>query len=56
MNKYNNGKIYKIIDNTNGNVYYGSTVQTLGERLSRHISSLNCSSKINIEIIIIILF
>jgi hypothetical protein len=45
MNKYNNGKIYKIVDNTNGDVYYGSTVKTLQERLSRHISSLNCSSR-----------
>jgi hypothetical protein len=45
MNKYNKGKIYKIVDNTNGNVYYGSTIQTLKERLRIHKSRLNCSSR-----------
>jgi len=45
MNKYNNGKIYKIVDNTNGDVYYGSTVKTLGERLSVHKYNKNCSSR-----------
>ena len=29
MNRYSEGKIYKIVDNTNGNVYYGSTARTL---------------------------
>lgn len=36
LNKYMNGKIYKIIDNTNGNIYYGSTQKTLNRRLSDH--------------------
>ena len=44
MNKYNNGKIYKIIDNTNGNIYIGSTTKTLKYRLERHLDS-NCISK-----------
>jgi len=35
-NKYENGKIYKITDNTNGNVYYGSTQKTINARLSDH--------------------
>ena len=35
-NKYQNGKIYKIVDNTNGNVYYGSTQKKLNCRLSDH--------------------
>ena len=35
-NKYENGKIYKITDNTNGNVYYGSTQKSLNRRLSDH--------------------
>jgi len=35
-NKYENGKIYKITDNTNGNVYYGSTQKPLNRRLSDH--------------------
>ena len=41
---YNNGKIYKIVDNTNGNIYIGSTIQTLKERLRKH-HRLNCSSR-----------
>ena len=34
-------KIYKIIDNTNGNIYIGSTVQPLSKRLVGHRSSYN---------------
>jgi len=34
--RYKNGKIYKLVDNTNGNIYYGSTIQTLDERLRGH--------------------
>ena len=33
---YNNSKIYKIIDNTNGNIYIGSTTQKLSQRLGEH--------------------
>tara|TARA_R110000796_G_scaffold114724_1_gene226434 strand:- start:670 stop:1065 length:396 start_codon:yes stop_codon:yes gene_type:complete len=29
-------KIYRIVDNTNGNVYIGQTIQTLKVRLLRH--------------------
>ena len=37
MPNYQNGKIYKIIDNTNISLpYIGSTVQTLSNRLSSH--------------------
>jgi hypothetical protein len=37
INKYNNGKIYKIVDNTNNNIYIGSTCdKTLARRLSGH--------------------
>ena len=32
------GYIYKITDNTNDNVYYGSTVSSLSHRLSQHKS------------------
>jgi hypothetical protein len=32
----NIGYIYKIYDNTNNNVYYGSTIQKLSSRLSGH--------------------
>jgi len=37
-NKYSNGKIYKIVDNTNGNIYIGSTIKTLDRRLWKHNS------------------
>ena len=30
------GYIYKIYDNTNGNVYYGSTINKVSDRISRH--------------------
>ena len=30
------GKVYKIYDNTNGNVYYGSTRQSLSKRIQAH--------------------
>ena len=34
---YNLGKIYKIVDNTNGNIYIGSTCKkTLAQRLATH--------------------
>ena len=34
-----NGKIYKIVDNTNNNIYIGSTCEsTLSKRLSKHKS------------------
>ena len=36
--KLNESKIYKIIDNTNGNIYIGSTCQSLKRRLSHHKS------------------
>ena len=31
-------KIYKIVDNTNDNIYIGSTCKTLQRRLSKHKS------------------
>lgn len=40
IKKYNNGKIYKIVDNTNNNIYIGSTSdKTLARRLSNHRKS-----------------
>ena len=35
-NKYQNGKIYKIVDNGYNKTYYGSTVETLSNRMSKH--------------------
>jgi len=39
MPNYANGKIYKIVDNTNDNIYIGSTTKMLCARLSDHVSS-----------------
>ena len=36
MNKYQNGKIYKITSKQTDDVYIGSTIQDLHERFSRH--------------------
>ena len=36
--KLDKGKIYKIVDNTNDNIYIGCTCKTLKERLSGHKS------------------
>jgi len=35
------GRIYKIIDNTNGNIYIGSTTQKLNQRFNNHKNSYN---------------
>ena len=32
------GFVYKIFDNTNGNVYYGSTIETISRRMTHHRS------------------
>jgi len=40
MNKYENGKIYKIVDDTNDNIYIGSTYQKyLSRRLQGHLTN-----------------
>ena len=36
MNKFENGKIYKIVDNTTNVVYVGSTCKTLKQSLKGH--------------------
>ena len=36
-NKYHKGKIYKIIDNTNNEIYIGSTIRSLKRRLREHL-------------------
>ena len=50
MSKYQNSIIYKIYDNTNGNVYYGSTYNLLRVRIQGHKDDAkrhkrNCASK-----------
>ena len=51
MTKYENSKIYKLINNEMPNmVYYGSTIQSLTTRLSKHKSKTNtCRSKLLFE-------
>jgi hypothetical protein len=41
MVNYNNSRIYKIVDNTNNNIYIGSTTKTLSQRLAKHRSHYN---------------
>lgn len=36
MVNYSNGKIYKLVDNTNGNIYIGSTCKKLCQRIAQH--------------------
>ena len=36
MEKYQNGKIYKIVNSENENIYIGSTVQKLSHRMGNH--------------------
>ena len=38
-------KIYKIVDNTNGNIYIGITTETLKKRLGRHKCTTDCKSR-----------
>ncbi len=46
MNRYNNAKIYKLIDNINGNIYIGSTCElSLAKRLAKHIDNFKCYKK-----------
>lgn len=37
MVNYSEGKIYKIVDNTNGNIYIGSTTQMVCKRVACHV-------------------
>jgi hypothetical protein len=37
--KYTNGKIYKLVSNVTGDVYYGSTINSLKRRLTMHKSN-----------------
>tara|TARA_R110000796_G_scaffold19014_2_gene57232 strand:+ start:94 stop:504 length:411 start_codon:yes stop_codon:yes gene_type:complete len=49
MNKYQNGKIYKIVCNITNEIYIGSTIETLSQRLSKHKYSKKCMSNEIIE-------
>ena len=50
MNKFSQGKVYKITDHSNQNIYVGSTIQKLKQRLRGHERDsqhpfINCASK-----------
>ncbi len=36
LERYKTAKVYKIVDNTNGNIYIGSTCKSLCKRLAQH--------------------
>ena len=40
--KYNNGKIYKIVNNRNDILYIGSTANTLCKRMDQHKKASLC--------------
>ena len=48
MNKYHNGKIYKIVDNAYTKQYIGSTTESLSQRMTRHRSGYRCHSVIDV--------
>mgnify|MGYP003661812610 CR=1 FL=1 len=48
-NKYQQGKIYKIVCNITSEVYYGSTRETLNRRLAKHIRNNSCICRNIIE-------
>jgi hypothetical protein len=43
-NRFHNSKIYKITDNANTKTYYGSTTQTLAERMASHRRTYRCGN------------
>jgi hypothetical protein len=45
MPDYQKAKIYKLWSPSKNLVYYGSTTQTLSQRLAKHISHYNCRTK-----------
>lgn len=48
-NKYQEGKIYKIVCNITGEIYIGSTTRTLEDRLKGHKTDKDCVSRHIIE-------
>ena len=48
MSKYQNGKIYKIVDVGYNKTYYGSTCESLSQRMTRHRAKYTAYLKGNI--------
>ena len=51
MSKYENGKIYKIVNDELNLTYYGSTISTLTKRLSQHKAPTNLNSSTTSKIL-----
>lgn len=49
-NIYENGKIYKIINDATDKIYIGSTIQPLSKRLSQHKHKKSCCSRELLEL------
>ena len=47
MNKYHNGKIYKVVDVGYNKCYIGSTTESLSQRMARHRSAYKNIKKVN---------
>ena len=45
IDKYNSGKIYKILNNITDDIYIGSTYQTLSQRMTKHRSKVQDSNQ-----------
>ena len=45
MSDYSKGKIYQIRCNITGDIYIGSTIRTLSQRLSNHKIDITCISR-----------
>ena len=46
MPDYSKGKIYKILNNIDNEIYVGSTIKTLSQRMACHRSNLKALSHI----------
>ena len=45
MNKYQKGKIYKLVSSQTDKIYIGSTIQSLGKRKGQHKCDPKCKSR-----------
>jgi hypothetical protein len=48
INKFENGKIYKIVSDLTDKIYIGSTILTLNERLSKHKNKFNSTKSVEL--------
>ena len=53
MDRYHNSKIYKILCQETNEVYYGSTIQSLANRLKSHVSDSKTNNSVTSKRIIL---